>query len=240
MGLDMYIYRKQHVSNNRDEIRKAWKEGRPEPRAEYNIKETEVLYLRKANQIHEYFVSKFGDGDDNCKPIYIELEDILELKKTCEQILKESKLVKGFLEDGYAYDSRVVGETVPLAKRDEKNLVFVECGSKPATELEKGDLIYQKDVYAERVNSIEVKDGRVSIRCANIHVGEKIENSELARDLLPTQDGFFFGSTSYDEWYLDDLRSYVKQAEEIEREHKELVASGVKEYDIDYYYEASW
>ena len=240
MGLDMYIYRKQYVSDNWDVKNKAFDEGKPEPKLERNIKETQMLYLRKANQIHEYFVSRFGGGEDNCKPISIELEDILELKKTCEKILKESKLIKGFLEDGYGYDSRIVGETVPLAKRDEKNLVFVECGSKPATELEKGDLIYQKDIYAERVESIELKDDRVSIHLTNIHVGEKIENSELARDLLPTQGGFFFGSTSYDEWYLEDLRSYVEQAEEIEREHKELVASGVKEYDIDYYYEASW
>lgn len=240
MGLDMYIYRKQYVSDNWDVKKKAYEEGKPEPKLERNIKETEVLYLRKANQIHEYFVDRFGGGEDNCKPINIELEDILELKRTCEKILKESKLKKGFLEDGYSFDNRYVGETYPLAKRDDKKLVFVECGKKPATELKKGDLIYRNETSAGRVESIEVDGELVHIHYTSIRVAEKIDNPELAQDLLPTQSGFFFGSTSYDEWYLEDLRSYVEQAEDIEREHKELVAGGVKEYDIDYYYEASW
>ena len=36
--------------------------------------------------------------------------------------------------------------------------------------------------------------------------GEYIENSEVADELLPTQDGFFFGSTNYDQWYMDDIK----------------------------------
>ena len=32
-----------------------------------------------------------------------------------------------------------------------------------------------------------------------------IENRELAEELLPTQSGFFFGSTDYDEWYFENL-----------------------------------
>ncbi len=35
---------------------------------------------------------------------------------------------------------------------------------------------------------------------------EVLENPEKAEDLLPTSDGFFFGSTDYDEYYLEDLR----------------------------------
>ena len=27
-----------------------------------------------------------------------------------------------------------------------------------------------------------------------------------AEELLPTCDGFFFGSTDYDEWYFDDVK----------------------------------
>lgn len=34
---------------------------------------------------------------------------------------------------------------------------------------------------------------------------EVIENKELAEELLPTQSGFFFGSTDYDEWYLESI-----------------------------------
>jgi hypothetical protein len=35
--------------------------------------------------------------------------------------------------------------------------------------------------------------------------GEYIVNTEVAEELLPTQCGFFFGSTEYDEWYMNDI-----------------------------------
>ena len=35
---------------------------------------------------------------------------------------------------------------------------------------------------------------------------EVIANPESAEELLPTGSGFFFGSTDYDEYYLEDLR----------------------------------
>jgi CRISPR/Cas system-associated protein endoribonuclease Cas2 len=31
------------------------------------------------------------------------------------------------------------------------------------------------------------------------------ENNEIANQLLPTQSGFFFGSTEYGEWYFEDI-----------------------------------
>lgn len=41
------------------------------------------------------------------------------------------------------------------------------------------------------------------------------KNHELCDKLLPTQDGFFFGSTSYDEWYFKDVEEGVKLFEEV-------------------------
>ena len=32
-----------------------------------------------------------------------------------------------------------------------------------------------------------------------------------ADELLPTQGGFFFGSTDYDEWYFNDLKDTIEQ-----------------------------
>ena len=34
---------------------------------------------------------------------------------------------------------------------------------------------------------------------------EVMENNSLAKDKLPTQNGFFFGSTKYDDWYFEDI-----------------------------------
>lgn len=34
-------------------------------------------------------------------------------------------------------------------------------------------------------------------------------NHGLAKSLLPTESGFFFGSTQYDDWYRDDLKKTI-------------------------------
>lgn len=39
--------------------------------------------------------------------------------------------------------------------------------------------------------------------------GKYIANPELAEELLPTQDGFFFGSTNYDEYYMEDIEDTI-------------------------------
>ena len=41
------------------------------------------------------------------------------------------------------------------------------------------------------------------------------EDHSLAGALLPTQEGFFFGGTDYDEWYFNDIKEELKAFEEI-------------------------
>jgi hypothetical protein len=57
----------------------------------------------------------------------------------------------------------------------------------------------------------------------------------LAEDLLPTQSGFFFGSTEYDEWYIRDIQSTIDIIETLLSERNE---SGYIDGDI--YYHSSW
>lgn len=38
-----------------------------------------------------------------------------------------------------------------------------------------------------------------------------LQDHDLAEELLPTQSGFFFGSTDYDKWYFDDVKDCKKQ-----------------------------
>lgn len=37
-----------------------------------------------------------------------------------------------------------------------------------------------------------------------------IDNPDQAPSLLPTQSGFFFGNTEYNEWYLEDIKHTVE------------------------------
>ena len=59
-----------------------------------------------------------------------------------------------------------------------------------------------------------------------------LEDSSVAEELLPTQSGFFFGSTFYDEWYVEDLKETVEKIKDI-----------LKDEDLDKYtmvYSAWW
>ena len=42
-----------------------------------------------------------------------------------------------------------------------------------------------------------------------------LEDHSLAGVLLPTQSGFFFGGTDYDEWYFEDIKSELADFKEI-------------------------
>lgn len=57
--------------------------------------------------------------------------------------------------------------------------------------------------YEENCSNIEIDKYQVEdlIEACN----EVLEDHSKAEELLPTTDGFFFGSTEYDDWYFDDV-----------------------------------
>jgi hypothetical protein len=56
-----------------------------------------------------------------------------------------------------------------------------------------------------------------------------LENPALASELLPTQPGFFFGSTNYDEYYVRAIRDTV-----------EMLEPYINDDTGYFYYESSW
>lgn len=63
--------------------------------------------------------------------------------------------------------------------------------------------------------------------------GKVIEDPTVARKLLPTREGFFFGSYEYDEWYLKDVENTRNWAARMLADHKAGVPG-------DIYYSSSW
>lgn len=57
-----------------------------------------------------------------------------------------------------------------------------------------------------------------------------LQNPEAAKDLLPTQSGFFFGSTDYGADYKEDLEITIAQLEPLLDES----------HSGDFYYRSSW
>ena len=55
-------------------------------------------------------------------------------------------------------------------------------------------------------------------------------NKDVAKEKLPTQEGFFFGGTEYDEYYYGDVKETIEMFESLLNE----------EEGGDFYYSSSW
>lgn len=69
-----------------------------------------------------------------------------------------------------------------------------------------------------------------------IEDGEVMTNQALAEELLPTQSGFFFGGTGYDQWYMEDIKSTIEQLGPYVEKDEE----GNYKNPGDFYYSSSW
>lgn len=116
MGLDMYAARRFYVKN--------WDHYSASERYQVTVSrggnaikgiqperitwiEEEVMYWRKANHIHAWFVDNVQKGDDpNDGRIYlVSWEKLKELLSTCKKVLKASELVDGQVYAGTVYDA---------------------------------------------------------------------------------------------------------------------------------------
>ena len=161
MGLDMFLIKRKKSSKKND----LW-----------DFKD-ELVYWRKANQIHKYFCNK-GEEIDEEISYKLKKEDLQELIDICNKILKEVKTGPGKIKNGIHYNSKT-NEWEPIWEN-----------------------------------------------------GTTILNKEICEELLPTQSGFFFGSTEYDEYYLDNIR---KTKEELGK-----IIDTIDYENEDVYYLASW
>lgn len=77
--------------------------------------------------------------------------------------------------------------------------------------------------------STSYKDGE---KVKDYEPGDVILNPEEVAALLPSESGFFFGGTDYDERYLQDVRDTIEILEACDLDPKN--------YDVSYTYRASW
>ena len=98
MGLDMYLYRREYMSNysfmskNEDESQKfaAIVDAvgiEPCEASPHLHVEVCVAYWRKANAIHGYIVKNHAGGVDECQNIYLTRQDLKDLRDKCESVL---------------------------------------------------------------------------------------------------------------------------------------------------------
>lgn len=69
---------------------------------------------------------------------------------------------------------------------------------------------------------------------------EVISNREdltKVAELLPTQSGFFFGGTEFDEWYFNEIEYTISMLDEEINEEEQSRENGISN---EFYYQSSW
>ena len=95
MGLDMYLSAKRYVSKYSDEeLHAKVNDSLAALRGplEINTVVAEAMYWRKANAIHNWFVTKCRDGKDECQEVCVDRAQLVELRDTCKKVLEDQSL----------------------------------------------------------------------------------------------------------------------------------------------------
>ncbi len=99
MGLDMYLKASKYVAGysfSQDQDKSTYAallkaaglelvdvdENTPSAQVEFT-----VAYWRKANAIHAWFIQNCAKGEDDCRPVYVNREQLKKLVQTCEEAL---------------------------------------------------------------------------------------------------------------------------------------------------------
>jgi hypothetical protein len=135
-------------------------------------------------------------------------------------------------------------------REEDKRIIDEIIMLNPDTNMKPVELTYEA-AYWRKANAIHawfvenVQDGEDDCKTYHVSADELFElldickqidqgkNIALAKSLLPTQGGFFFGSTEYDEGYWHDIRITIDQLENCLKE-------AAKDDHLYFEYYASW
>ena len=204
MGLDVYFHKVKKARKSKEEPLKTISEysdilnqRAKEKLARYAKRSLKKLTnaIDKGEYVDEYFkifpkgISRFTQYD-------------FKYKKFCES-MRPIEEVRAFFDDlqrfHYAEEDAYFRKVNFIYHYFQPKLVD-ECAFVTKADLE--DIIERCDKILEGV------DIRKEI---------PYEKIDLAQELLPTQSGFFFGSTDYDKWYFADVKDVRRQMKKLLR-----------------------
>ena len=120
MGLDMYVNIRHKNTQSKLDAYKVWENKysyeefqrlteeqkeeyrNSEPEYDENMYGKELMYWRKANQIHNWFVQNCQNGVDDCEQYAITVNDLMKLKELCEKILTMTEKRKAMRYTSYS------------------------------------------------------------------------------------------------------------------------------------------
>lgn len=194
MGLDIYFHLTKVNTNN-------------EPNKV--IDETEKAYKEDFSKVYDKAVAKLRKTTETDYDKVYE-RTIKKLAKLCNYPMFDLNPI------GYEYDWKTGEVTiVPVAVEAMeclKNKVLHGISAKYDAYFRKVNFLYKYfedtmvDEWYAPVTTADLED--IIERCDRIL---KDKDEETAHAELPTQSGFFFGSTDYDDWYFHDVKDCKKQ-----------------------------
>lgn len=204
MGLDMYLDKVKKLDENvtLDDICLLndyfnWKENGQEYTFEKWCGQDIKKVKRKLIPLYkDEYKTRYCDWDTEHKYGY---------KSLLEQLVswrKANQIHNWFVEN--VQDGKDDCANYEVTKEQLKTLFKLCMKVKLASKLVKGKV----------KNGYTFKDG---VEIPNIEDGEYIEDPSTAMELLPSQSGFFFGSTEYDQWYMSDIDFTIKKILEVLR-----------------------
>ena len=155
--------------------------------------------------------------------------DLEEIKEKCPVLYNRLKpyIVKQGTESIFTWDS-LEEEVGYWRKANQIHNWFVQNVQKgnddcDSYEVTKEQLERLLSICKEVINKTDLAEGKIingqrmtDHGWQNIYEdGKVIINTSLAEKLLPTINGFFFGSTEYDEYYINDLKDTVEIIENV-------------------------
>jgi hypothetical protein len=162
----------------------------------------------KPEELHSVLVKKGGEVREDIAPAKVS-----EVVEEFGYWRKANAIHNWFVEN--VQDGEDDCKEYSVSEEDLKELLSVVNTVLDASELIDGDVVNGYKGTAEGWKPCLEK-------------GKTIKNPAVAKKLLPVTEGFFFGSTDYDQWYYGELVETKKILEEA------LKAGG------DFYYESSW
>lgn len=113
MGLDMYLNAKRFLWHSEDELADKVSEVFPEL-GDARVKEitAEVMYWRKSNAIHKWFVDNVQDGTDECQESWVERKHLEALLAVIDEVLvdREKALLLLPPQSGFFFGSKDVDD----------------------------------------------------------------------------------------------------------------------------------
>jgi hypothetical protein len=197
MGLDIYGHLVKKARSSKEEPLKTIEE--------YD----DILQKRAKEKFHKFAVASLkklegvaGDSDEYSRiynEVFAKMPKFTKYEHTYSRMLGDVKSIDDVKEFFKYFESYYYAESDVYFRK--VNFVYRFFGNKLVDEC----------CFADKSDIEELIS-----RCNKV-----LADHSLAQELLPTTDGFFFGSTDYDEWYFNDVEDCKKQMTKLLKKYNE-------------------